>query len=110
VQIAPNVMISGEATQLRRMLSNLLDNSVRYVPDGCEVRLSLAAGPRLIVADTGPGIPAPVRARLFERFTAGAGGHGLGLALVRAIVHRHDWKIRVESDGNGTQIVIGPDL
>ena len=105
-EIERAVTIDGDPAQLRRLLSNLLDNVVRYVSAGNNVKLTVASGPRITVADTGPGLPKSVKARLFERFSAGAGGHGLGLALVRAIVVRHGWTISVSSDAKGTCFII----
>ena len=102
--------VLGDAAQLRRLVSNLFDNAVRYVPAGGKVVVALAAGPRLRVSDDGPGIPEAVRVRLFERFSSGSGGHGLGLALVRAIAQRHGWRVTVQTGSNGTMFEVGEHL
>ncbi|GAC1334329.1 MAG: hypothetical protein NVSMB17_15830 [Candidatus Dormibacteria bacterium] len=84
---------------LRQVLDNLVDNALRYAPAGSAVRLSARerGGSWVIdVADTGPGVPAELRPRLFERFTRSdaardpASGHaGLGLAVSAAIAEAH---------------------
>lgn len=109
-RIVPGVAVLGDAAQLRRLVSNLFDNAVRYVPAGGKVVVALAAGPRLRVSDDGPGIPEAVRVRLFERFSSGSGGHGLGLALVRAIAQRHGWRVTVQTGSNGTMFEVGEHL
>lgn len=84
---------------LRILLRNLLDNAIKYSPEGGRVDVSLMAEPgalRLRVEDSGPGIAEAERERVFDRFyrspdagAAGASGSGLGLAIVRAIAERH---------------------
>ena len=78
---------------MRELIANLVDNAIRYTPEGGTVTLSLhddEGGVRLEVEDSGPGIPAHERERVFERFyrvaeTATQEGSGLGLAIVREI-------------------------
>jgi two-component system OmpR family sensor kinase len=106
------VRILAEEDGLRVLLRNLLDNAIRYTPRGgrVDVRVSRLGGspPRaaLSVTDTGPGIPAPERARVFDRFHrvpgTVAGGSGLGLALVRSVASRHDGQVALESGPGGT--------
>jgi signal transduction histidine kinase len=93
--IAPSVTMCGEAMQIGRLLANLLDNAVKYVPAGGTISLTVQEGPRVVVSDDGPGIAAELRADVFDRFRRGrdagqTSGHGLGLALARAIALRHD--------------------
>jgi signal transduction histidine kinase len=88
-----------------RVLANLIDNAIKYMPGGG--KLNISAKPRgewvaVGVSDTGPGIPAKDRDRIFERFTQVAGtrrprGFGLGLAFCRLAVEAHGGKIRAES-------------
>lgn len=96
-EVAPGVTVLGDRTLVGQMLANLIENAVKYCRPGDVVTLTLAddpAGAVLRVADTGPGLPPAIRAEAFERFVRGPGaaagkGHGLGLALVRAIALRH---------------------
>lgn len=89
--------VRGDATALRILLRNLLDNAVKYAPPGGVVDLSVARdaqGVLLAVEDNGPGIAPEERARAFERFHRlpsqdGAPGSGLGLAIVQAIARQH---------------------
>lgn len=97
--------IRGEPDALRRIVGNLLDNAVRYAPTA--VTLAVAAGAdgvEVTVTDDGPGIAEPDRDRVFERFVrldSGRarprdGGAGLGLAIVRQLVHRHGGTVTLE--------------
>ncbi|MDT0498075.1 ATP-binding protein [Algiphilus sp. W345] len=90
------VTIEGEAESLRVLVRNLCDNALRYSPAGGTVRLQLESfgkAVRLTVDDSGPGIPAQERERVFDRFHRRSGstegGSGLGLAIVKAIAERH---------------------
>ena len=111
--IAPGVMLRGEQMQLTRLISNLLDNALKYVPRGGEIRLAIAEGPVIEVADNGPGVPEPLRPFVFDRFrsgtaTEGKTSHGLGLALARAIALRHDMQIRLLASEEGAHFVVKP--
>ena len=86
----------GVERDLRLLIANLIENAVRYTPEGgvVDVGVRTEDGRVLIeVADTGPGIPETLLLRVFDRFfrapDAGAEGTGLGLAICRAIAHRH---------------------
>jgi two-component system OmpR family sensor kinase len=99
--------ITGDREGLRVLIANLVDNAVRYAPERGRVDLStfVADGEAVIeVADTGPGIPAEERGRVFDRFYrragGGAGGSGLGLAIVKKVVERHGGRIAL-ADGPG---------
>jgi two-component system, OmpR family, sensor kinase len=92
----PALWVSGQPEPLHILLRNLLDNAVKYTPEGGQVDISLAMAdgiPTLAVEDSGPGIPEPERERVFDRFyrtaDARAPGSGLGLAIVKAIAGRH---------------------
>lgn len=93
---APGAAVPGDRHALRTLLRNLLENAVKFTPEGGQVDLSLAtlAGQAtLTVEDSGPGIPVNEQARVFDRFYRGAGhdapGSGLGLAIVSTVVRRH---------------------
>jgi signal transduction histidine kinase len=97
----------GDEELLRQLVMNLLDNAIRFSPDGGVVRVSLqrsGENAEVIVEDSGPGIPAADHDRVFERFVrldqAGAdGGAGLGLAIARWIAERHGGTLRVANSG-----------
>ena len=106
--------ITGDETLLRRMLSNLIGNGVTYTPSGGSIDVSLRATDgqlQLRVSDTGPGIPAEDRERVFERFVRldparAAGGSGLGLAIARWIAEAHGGTLRVESSGSAGSMFV----
>jgi two-component system, OmpR family, sensor kinase len=94
--------IVGDAESLRVLVRNLLDNAVRYTPEHGRVRIDLATDDqavRLTIQDSGPGIPAQERARIFDRFYRVPGtshtGSGLGLAIVKAIAERHEARVEL---------------
>lgn len=107
-------MLCGDRHMLRRALSNLLDNALRHTPAGGQIRVSLAPGVQICVANTGAGIDAAAIPRLFDRFyradparQAGNSEHaGLGLAITRSIVQAHGGSIRAECEGGWTRFVI----
>lgn len=111
--IEPGVRLLGEPMQLTRLISNLLDNALKYVPRGGQVTLSISQGPVIEVRDDGPGIEPALRPLVFERFRTGqaAGGktsHGLGLALARAIALRHGMGIALADSARGAHFIIKP--
>jgi len=99
--------VHGDAASLRTLLSNLIDNALRYTPAGGRVDVAVARegdAVLLSVRDAGPGIPPAEHARVFDRFyrapgTADVPGSGLGLAIVKSIVERH-----------GAEVTLGPGL
>lgn len=99
--------MTGDDALLRRMTLNVLGNALIYTPAGGRVALTLtrADGDMLLrVADSGPGIPAADRERVFERFVRldaarAAGGAGLGLAIARWVAEAHGGTLRVLSSG-----------
>ena len=105
--IAPDVTIDGDERQLGRMVTNMLDNALKYVPPGGHVVITLEPGPVLVVADDGPGIDPQDRARIFDRFYRGrargeeTSGSGLGLALAHAIAERHALALTLEEPAAG---------
>jgi two-component system phosphate regulon sensor histidine kinase PhoR len=92
------------------VLTNLVDNAIKYSPDGGPVKLELERDGekvRFAVRDEGLGIPAAERRRIFEKFyrldpnmTRGIGGTGLGLYICRELVKRIDGRIWVETNSN----------
>ena len=102
-------IIVGTEWLLREMLSNLIDNALRYTPSGGHVTarsgIDAAGRPFVEVEDDGPGIPDEERGRIFERFyrlSGAAGkGSGLGLAIVKEVADRHAAMVELNSGANG---------
>jgi two-component system, OmpR family, sensor kinase len=104
--------VEGNPDELHRMVLNLLDNAGRHTPPGASIELSVreAGGEAVVeVADDGPGIPAPLRAQIFDRFVRGEGpadtavgpGSGLGLAIVRAVATSHAGRVELAESASG---------
>jgi signal transduction histidine kinase/ligand-binding sensor domain-containing protein len=118
LETAPGLRAGVDPETLRRVVSNLVDNALKYGPPGQVVRVSAGADPTgllLLVEDDGPGIPPEDRERVFERFTrlerdraSAVSGTGLGLAVVREAVSRAGGAVRVEdaSPEGGTRVVV----
>ena len=111
------VTVSGDPDRLRQLVLNLVDNAVRYTPDGGQVTLDLAqagGSASLRVRDTGAGIPPEELPRIFDRFyridaarTRQSGGAGLGLAISQEIAQAHGGRIEVTSEaGHGTVFTV----
>ncbi|MBF8791719.1 heavy metal sensor histidine kinase [Pseudomonas monteilii] len=107
-------ILEGDRHMLRRALSNLLDNALRFTPQGGEIHVALVAGTRITVANTGPAIAPAMLPRLFDRFyradparREGSSEHaGLGLAITRSIIQAHGGTIRAECADGWTRFVI----
>ena len=100
--------VRGQPQGLYTLVRNLVDNAIRYTPNGGKVSVSVHrddAGLALQVDDTGPGIPADERARVFDRFYrlpgSDAEGSGLGLAIVRAVAERHGATVELDGTPGG---------
>jgi signal transduction histidine kinase len=98
--------IRGDRARLRQVLGNLIENAVKYSPEGGEVRVSAAAGNgavRIAVRDLGPGIPRHQQSRIFEKFGRAEveggtkPGTGLGLFIARSIAEAHGGSLEVTS-------------
>jgi signal transduction histidine kinase len=109
--------VAADEQQLRQVLVNLVENAVKYSPEGGPVEVTLDRGDRGIlwaVSDEGLGIPASERRRVFEKFyrldpdmIGGIGGTGLGLYICRELVHRLDGRIWVEANnGKGSTFFV----
>jgi PAS domain S-box-containing protein len=102
--------VQADPKQLRQVLVNLLENAVKYSPDGGQVKVELMRTPDCVqwsVSDRGLGIPPGERRRIFEKFyrldpqmTRGIGGTGLGLYICRELVRRLDGRIWVDANGD----------
>lgn len=114
--ITPEIQVHADELLIRRMILNLLDNAIKYTPNGGEV--TIACGARdgqceLTISNAGPGIPAELQPRVFERFFRAdrartqaeqdGGGAGLGLSIARWIAEAHQGRLElVRSDGQLT--------
>jgi signal transduction histidine kinase len=108
---ADSATVDGDPFRLAQLLDNLLANAVKFTPAGGAVTVRVD-GTALEVSDTGPGIPAEERERLFEAFARGGGsdapGTGLGLTIVRAIADAHGASVEVDTEpGRGTRFRVG---
>ena len=114
LDISARLRLVTEEQPLRRALSNLLENAIRYTPPGGTVRFCAAReGERLLlrIRDDGPGVPVSVRERMFAPFerapVAGvAAGTGLGLAYTNAAVERLGGGLWLESTGEGSEFAL----
>jgi signal transduction histidine kinase len=119
LEIGPEVAapVNGSARDLALLLRNLIDNAIRYTPEGGSVRVAVAiAGEEavLTVRDTGIGIPTKDLPRIFERFyrvdrarSRETGGTGLGLAIVKHVAENLGARLEVESElGVGTAFTV----
>lgn len=112
-----DISVSGDAQMLRILLGNLVDNAIKYTPDGGTITLSLfreGDWARLEVADTGIGIAPEHLPHIFDRFyrvdkarSRASGGTGLGLAIVKGIAEQHDGMVTVTSEpGKGSKFSV----
>lgn len=106
-------MISGHEESLRVLVRNLLDNAIRYTPEQGRVSVTVASGDsgaELSIEDSGPGIAAEDRDRVFNRFYRkdlnGQTGSGLGLAIVKNIIEQHGARIELGTSRFGGLAVI----
>jgi signal transduction histidine kinase len=114
LEIASVAMIHGDRALLFEALSNLLDNAVKFTPEGGVVRVELKqtpSGPQIDVVDTGPGVPTSERHAVMQRFYRGEqtrhiAGSGLGLSVVSAVMRVHDFTARIGSADPGTRVTV----
>lgn len=108
-------VVNGNPTMLREMVSNLIDNALRYTPDSGHVNVEVLVSGRSVmlrVVDDGPGIPESERDKVFQRFyrilgRGDSGGSGLGLSIVREICLAHEGRIKLgEGSGGGLRVEV----
>jgi heavy metal sensor kinase len=115
------IALTGDEDLIKRMILNLLDNAVKYTPEGGEILLSLErqnGNAQIVVRDSGIGIPEADQPRVFDRFyrvdkarSRALGGAGLGLSIVRCIVEAHGGQIEIESTpGHGSSFTVALPL
>jgi len=114
-EIPPSLPAYGDRDMIQQAVANLLDNALKFSPEGGMIRLAVEAapgqGPRIIVADAGPGIPDADRHRATERFFRGetarsTPGSGLGLAMVQAVATLHGGSLWLEDNAPGLRAVL----
>lgn len=114
VETAPGLNLQGNRHLLSQALANLLDNAVKYGAGAGPIRVSAKSdrsGLEIVVADSGPGIPAEQRDEVLKRFvrlegSRSAPGSGLGLALVAAVAQLHGWDLSLEDNEPGLRVVL----
>lgn len=106
------VVVEADPALIHRTIVNLLDNEIAHLPPGCKIRILLRAvnsEAEFVLEDDGPGFPADLRDRVFDRFVKGENstGHGLGLAFVQAVAHVHGGNVTVaDRPGGGALITL----
>jgi two-component system phosphate regulon sensor histidine kinase PhoR len=112
-----DLAVWGDRDRLAQLLSNLIDNAIKYTPLEGSVQITVSDGNgavRLVVEDSGPGIPEESLPRIFDRFyrvdkarSRVAGGTGLGLSICRWIAEAHGGTIAVQSEpGRGARFIV----
>ncbi len=112
VEPGDGIRALGDRDLLFQALTNLVDNAVKYTPAGGTIELATRdtdAGPELVVADSGPGVPATERDNVLERFVRletnrRSPGSGLGLSLVAAVAKLHEGNLLLEDNGPGLRV------
>ena len=107
--------VNGDSELLIQLFVNLIENAIRHCPPGTTIRVALESGamsgPRVVVADNGPGIPADQREKVFHRLyrlekSRSTPGSGLGLSLVAAIAELHGARVNLEDENPGLLVQI----
>jgi len=112
------IIVHGDQVLLRELLSNLLDNAVRYTPERGLITVEISRDRRdnavIAVHDTGPGVPDDERAKVFEPFYRGrdavATGTGLGLAIVRTIADAHGASVSLQTNPDGVGLCVAANF
>lgn len=113
-ELPPSAEILGDGSLIAQLISNLLENAIKFCGEGDDITLSVfeAEGRHILcVADTGPGVPEDIRADMFKTFVRAErdrdkAGHGLGLALVQAIAARHGAKVDLPRRERGFALAV----
>ena len=113
-RITDDSIVFGDRELLAQALTNLVDNALKYTPVGGHIDLEVKRSEDrivIVVADSGPGIPAEARERVLQRFarldeSRSKPGNGLGLALVRAVCDQHEGKLVLSDNAPGLRVTI----
>ena len=119
--IAPELRYTGDEYAIRQLASILLDNAVKYAPEGTPIRFSLEKSKKGVILKTRNAWTSPLEekelARLFDRFyrpdksrTSSTGGFGIGLSIARSIAEGHRGSIRAAATEDGTGIEFTAEL
>jgi signal transduction histidine kinase len=112
LDLEEHVMVDADSSLLNRVVSNLLENELTHLPEGCRVSIRLHShqgAAELVIEDNGLGFPSEIGTRAFDRFVKGehSPGHGLGLAFVDAVVKAHGGAARIsEREGGGAVMIL----
>jgi signal transduction histidine kinase len=114
VDIASGLTVWGDRELLTQMIANVIENAMKHSPTGASIGLVTSELPSTIavaVSDSGPGIPAEERTRVFQRFyrlerSRSTPGSGLGLSLVEAIAALHQIGIELTDNGPGLRVTL----
>ena len=112
--LTPNISYHGDDELLLQMIVNLVENALRHTPSNTRIVFTLENSPLGIVAsiaDSGPGIPADLREKVFEHFyrldtSRATAGNGLGLSLVLAIANLHGIRISLQDNTPGLKVIL----
>jgi signal transduction histidine kinase len=113
-RIAPGLWVNGDRELLTQLFANLIDNAIGHSPPGAQLLVTAettSQGVRVIVGDTGPGIPEPYRQKVLQRFyrleaSRTTPGSGLGLSLVNAVALLHDATLALQDNEPGLRCVL----
>lgn len=115
-QIQPDLFLNGDSESIKKVITILIDNAIKNTPKNGQISVQLAADKnksKILVMNTGQGIPAEELEKVFERFyrvdTSRArenGGYGLGLAIAKSIVEQHQGRIYARSDRDTTSFIV----
>jgi signal transduction histidine kinase len=111
IEAAEPIPVRGDEDLMREAISNLVDNAVKFTPEGGRVRVEAAMVeglPWVAVSDTGCGVPPQDKERIFRRFFRGerSGGNGLGLSIAQTIADLHGFQLTVEDNNPGARFVM----
>jgi len=113
---ADRAVIPGDEDLMREAISNLVDNAIKFTPDGGAVRIEAGkrdGRPFVSISDTGPGVPPQERAKIFHRFyrierEGRPSGHGIGLSIADAIARLHGLALTVADNAPGARFELSP--
>jgi len=115
IDLEEHVFVDADSSLMSRVISNLLENELTHLPPGCHIAFHLRShdgSAQFSIEDDGPGFPAEIMHRAFERFIKGkhSPGHGLGLAFVHAVVQAHGGAVELSArpDGGASITVLLP--